>query len=59
MELIKRNDLSKQRTLGVKFLRKSERKYLRNLDEKNLRGNKKFRIVVKPLLSDKVVSNEK
>ena len=40
-------------------MRKSKREYFGNLDEKKVCDNKKFWSVVKPLLSNKVVSNEK
>ena len=40
-------------------MRKSQREYFGNLDEKKVCYNKKFWSVVKPLLSNKVVSNEK
>ena len=54
-----RSNYSKQRNLCVTLLRKSKREYFGNLNEKNLCDNKKFWSVVKPLLSNKVVSNEK
>ena len=54
-----RSNYSKQRNLRVTLLRKSKREYFGNLNEKNLCDNKKFGSVVKPLLSNKVVSNEK
>ena len=54
-----RSNYSKQRNLCVTLLRKSKREYFGNLNEKNLCNNKKFWSVVKPLLSNKVVSNEK
>ena len=53
-----RSNYSKQRNLCVTLLRKSKREYFGNLNEKNLCDNK-FWSVVKPLLSNKVVSNEK
>ena len=40
-------------------MRKGKKEYFGNLDEKKICGNKKFWSVVKPLLSNKVVSNEK
>ena len=40
-------------------LRKSKRDYFNNLNEKNVCDNKSFCKVVKPLLSNKIVSNEK
>ena len=54
-----RSNYSKQRDLCVTLLRKSKREYFGNLNDKNLCDNKKFWSVVKPLLSNKVVSNEK
>ena len=54
-----RSNYSKQRNLCVTLLRKSKRKYFGNLNEKHLCDIKKFWSVVKPLLSNKVVSNEK
>ena len=54
-----RNNYAKQRNLCVTLLRKSKREYFGNLDEKKLCDNKKFWSVVKPILSNKVVSNEK
>ena len=54
-----RRNYSKQRNLCVALLHKSKRKYFRNLDAKKVCDNKKFWSVVKPLLSNKVVSNEK
>ena len=50
---------TKQRTLCVTLLRKSKREYLNNLNQKNVCDNKKFWRVVKPLLSNKIISNEK
>ena len=49
----------KQRTLCATLLGKSKRKYFGNLNEKNVCDNKKFWRVVKPLLSNKIISNEK
>ena len=43
----------------VTLLRKSKRDYFNNLNKKNIRDNKKFWRVVKPLLSNKIISNEK
>ena len=53
------SNYSKQRNLCVTLLRKSKREYFGNLNDKNLCDKKKFWSVVKPLLSNKVVSNEK
>ena len=53
------SNYSKQRNLCVTLLQKSKKEYFGNLNEKNLCDNKKFWSVVKPLLSNKVVSNEK
>ena len=50
---------SKQKNLCVALLHKSKREYFGNLNEKMICDNKKFWSVVKPLLSKKVVSNEK
>ena len=50
---------TKQRSLCVTLLRKSKREYFNNLNEKNVCDNKKFWRVIKPLLSNKIISNEK
>ena len=50
---------TKQRNLCVTLLRKIKREYFNNLNEKNVCDNKKFWRVVKPLLSNKIISNEK
>ena len=55
----KRNNYVKQRNLCVKFLRKSKREFFESLNETHLCDNKKFWGVVKPLLSNKVVYNER
>ena len=49
----------KQRNKYVSFLKKAEKEYDQNLNEKNVTDNKKFWKTVKPLLSDKSVSREK
>ena len=54
-----RNNYVKPRSLSVTLLRKSKREFFWNLNEKNLCDNKKFQDVVKALLSNKLVSNEK
>ena len=54
-----RRNYSKQRTLCIALLLKSKRKYFGNPGKKEVCGNKKFLSVAKPLLSNKVVSNEK
>ena len=54
-----RNNYAKQRNLCVTLLRKNKREFYGNLSEKKLCDNKKFGGVVKPVLSNKVVSNEK
>ena len=54
-----RNNYAKQRNLCVTLLRKSKREFYGNLNEKKLCDNKKFWGVVKLVLSNKVVSNEK
>ena len=43
----------------VTLLRKSKRKYYQNLSAENLCDNKNFWKVVKPLLSNKIMSSEK
>ena len=48
-----------QRNYCVSLLRKSKRDYYNNLNEKNIYNNRKFWKVVKPLLSNKIVFNEK
>ena len=40
-------------------MRKSKKEYFNNLNEKSVCDNKKFWRVVKPLLSNKIISNEK
>ena len=50
---------TKQRSLCVTLLRKCKREYSDNLYEKNVCDNKKFWRAVKPLLSNKIISNEK
>ena len=40
-------------------MRKSKREYFNNLNKKNVCDNKNFWKVVKPLLSNKIISNEK
>ena len=54
-----KNRYTKQRNLCVTLLRKSKREYFNNLNEKNVCDNKTFWKVVKPLLSNKIISNEK
>ena len=54
-----KNRYTKQINLCVTLLRKSKRGYFNNLNEKNVCDNKKFWRVVKPLLSNKIISNEK
>ena len=53
-----KNRYTKQKNFCVTLLRKSKREYFSNLNEKNVRDNKKFWRVVKPLLLNKI-SNEK
>ena len=48
-----------QRNYYVSLLRKSKRDYYNNSNEENICDNRKFWKVVKPLLSNKIVSNEK
>ena len=43
----------------VTLLRKSNREYYQNLSVKNVCDNKNFWKVVKPLLSNKIMSSEK
>ena len=54
-----RRNYSKQRNLCVALLGKGKREYFGNLDEKKVCDNDKFWSVVKALLSNKVVSNER
>ena len=54
-----RRNYSKQRNLCVALLRKSKGEYFGNLDEKKICDNKKSWSVVKALLLNKAVSNEK
>ena len=54
-----RKKYSTQRNLCVTLLRKSKRAYFGSLDEEKLFDNKEFWSVVKTILSNKVVSNEK
>ena len=54
-----RNNYFKQRNLCLTLLRKSKKEFFGNLNEKNLWDNKKYWGVVKPLLSNNVVSNDK
>ena len=48
----------KQRNNCVSLLRKTNREYYRNLDEKKIYDNKTFWKIVKPMLSKKIKSNE-
>ena len=54
-----RNNYAKQGSLWVALLRKNKGEFYSNLNEKKLCDNKKFWGVVKPILSNKIVSNEK
>ena len=54
-----RINYAKQGNLWVALLRKNKREFYSNLNEKKLCDNKKFWGVVKPILSNKIVSNEK
>ena len=47
----------KQQNLCVSLLRKTQREYYSNLDEKNICGNKTFWKVAKPMLYKKIKSN--
>ena len=49
---------NKQKNLCVTLLRKSKREYYQNLSVENICENKKFWKVVKPLLSNKIMSSE-
>ena len=49
---------TKQRNLCVTLLRKIKREYFNNLNEKNFCENKNIWKVVKPVLSNKIISNE-
>ena len=48
----------KQRNYCVSLLRKSEKKYYENLDERNLMDNKLFWKTIKPSFSDKIVTRD-
>ena len=50
---------SKQRNYCVSVLRKTEKNYYNNLNEKKITDNKTFWKTVKPFLSDKTPSDEK
>ena len=50
---------NKQRNLCVILLRKSKREYYQNLSVENICDKKKFWKVVKPLVSNKIMSSEK
>ena len=54
-----RNNYAKQRNLTVALLRKSKREFYGYLNKRKICDNKKFLGVLKPVLSSKVVSNEK
>ena len=54
-----RNHYTKQRNFCVTLLRKSKIEFYGSLNVKNLRDNKKFWGVVKPVLSNKVMPSEK
>ena len=49
----------KQRNHCVSLLRKTKREYYSNLDEKKICDSKTFWKIVKPMLSNKIKSNEK
>ena len=49
----------KQRNHCVSLLRKSNKKYYENLDERNLMGNKLFWKTIKPSFPDKVVTRDR
>ena len=50
---------TKQINFCITILPKSKREYFNNLNEKNVCDNKKLWRVAKPLLSNKIISNEK
>ena len=50
---------NKQRNFCVSLLRKTEKDYYGNFNEKNVIDNKKFWEIAKPLFSDKVKCSEK
>ena len=50
---------NKQKNLCVTLLRKSKREYYQNLSVENIYDNNNFWKVVKPLLSNKIMSSEK
>ena len=54
-----KNRYTKQRNLCVTLLRKSKTECFNNLNEKNVCHDKKFWRVVKPLFSNKIISNGK
>ena len=54
-----RNNYVKQRNTCVRLLRKSKREFFGNLNEADLCDDKKYWCVVKSLLSNKVVHNER
>ena len=54
-----RNNYVEQRNLCVTLLQKSKREFFGSLNETHFWDNKKFWGVVKPLLSNKVVYNER
>ena len=54
-----KSNYTKKRNLCVTLLRKSKREYYGNLNEKLVCDNKKFWKTVKPLLSNKTISNKK
>ena len=49
---------NKQRNLCVTLLRKRKRQYYQNLSVENVFNNEKFWKVVKPILSNKIMSSE-
>ena len=50
---------NKQRNLCVTLLRKGKREYYQNLGVENVCNTKKFWKIVKPVLSNKIMSSEK
>ena len=54
-----KNSYNKQRNWCVSLFRKEKKKYLANLNEKDITDNKKFWQTIKPFLSEKTKSREK
>ena len=54
-----KREYSKQRNYCVSLLRKTKKNYYSNLNEKKTTDNKTFWKTVRPILSDKIPSDEK